>query len=320
MYKQFNPYILKFVNKDDIVQEIDDGYSGALLYKIIRNKEKFLVKVFKGQFRKETIIKIKKILEIYKKLEIKSLDIIDYGDIQHLDKYYIVYNFIEGENLKKYTNNDKYGLKQVNEIGKYIGNELLKLKMYEDYDKELFKNEDIDIQLDKIIENFYSILEDKIYKDLILEFFSIKELDELKEKLVEFCYILKNEKPKLIHGDIKRSNIMVDNNKEFYIVDIESMQVNYDILNFKHQMTWCLFENNEKEIEFVKGYFDGIYNNTRPTNFNYNVIFIIILNFFNASYHMYKKADINNLRMYMQDCRKLFDRVNKINLDKEFII
>ena len=106
MYKQFNPYILKFVNKDDIVKEIDDGYSGALLYKIIRNKEKFLVKVFKGQFRKETIIKIKKILEIYKKLEIKSLDIIDYGDIQHLDKYYILYigyDLIYALELKKST-------------------------------------------------------------------------------------------------------------------------------------------------------------------------------------------------------------------------
>lgn len=320
MDKEFNPYAITFVNEKDIVEEVDDGHSGALLYKITRNKEKFFLKVFNTQFNIQKIEEIKNYISIYKKLKIKSLEIIDYGNIENFNKHYIVYNFIEGINLKKYTDIDEYRLEEVKQIGTYIGKELLKLKMYEDYDKELFKYNDIDNFIKEVINNFYLILQDNIYKDIILKYFKIEELNELKKKLVDYSYILKDVKPKLIHGDIKRSNIMVDKNGEFYIIDIESMQINYDVLNFKHQMTWSLFEGNEKETEFVKGYFDGIYNETRPVNFNYNIIFIIILNFFNASYNMYKKSNIIKLTMYIQKCRKLFDKINKINLDKEFIV
>ena len=90
-------------------------------------------------------------------------------------------------------------------------------------------------------------------------------------------------------------------------------------MNFFHQMTWTLFKGNDKEAEFVKGYFDGIYENRRPNNFNEQILFIIILNFFNASYNMYKKLDMDKLEMYMEKCRELFDRIYREN-DNKFIM
>lgn len=316
----FDPYDIEFVKKQDIIEEVPDGHSGALLYKITRNKDKFFLKIFNEKFDEQNIIKIKQYLEIYKKLNINSLDIIDYGAIRELNKYYIVYNFIEGINLKVYTQGDKCTQQEVIELGKHIGRELLKLKNHKDYNQKLFEYEDIQILVNSVTNNFDLILEDDIGKSIINRYFKIEEINQFKKKIKEYCPSVNDDKVELIHGDIKMSNFIIDKNKKIYIIDIESMQINYHIMNFKHQMTWALFEGNEKATQFAKGYFDGIYNNTRPSNFNNRVIFITILNFFNASYDIFQKLQYYKLDMYLEKCRHLFDKINKMNLNKEFIL
>lgn len=298
MEQNFNPYIIKFVDKNDIVEQINDGRSDALIYKVKRGKSKFFLKVFNEKFDEDNLTKLKEHLEIYKKLNIKSLEIIAYGDIKNFNKYYIVYNFIDGLNLKTYTYSNKYTLEDAKRFGKYVGKEMLKLKNYEDYDRKLFDRNDIYSFIQEVISNVYSMLQNDKVNNIVTKYFVIDELNRLKDKLKEYSYVFQKIEPKLIHGDIKRANVMIDNYKNIHIIDCETMQVNYDIMNFKHQMTWCLFEGNEKELEFVKGYFDEIYHDTRPADFNKQVIFIIILNFLNASYNMYKKQIMINL-MYM---------------------
>jgi len=321
MNKDFDIYtMIEFVKKQDIIEEVTDGYSGALLYKITRGKNKYFLKVFNKIFYEDKIKRLKKQLDIYKHLNIKSLDIIEYGNIKDFSRYYIVYNYIDGVNLKVYTESREHSLKDVRHIGKYIGKEMLKLKKYEDYDKKLFLHKDIDTLTKKVIYNFYLMLEDEHSYNIITNYFKIEEINKFRDKLNQYSRLIKCEKPKLIHGAIKRSNIMVDKNKNFYIVDVESMQVNYDIINFLHQMTWSLFEGNEKETEFVSGYFDGIYNETRPVNFNYNILFITIINFFNTSYKMYKNSQNDKLNIYLEKCRKLFNKISQLDLEKEFII
>lgn len=320
MHKDFDLYTLKFINSGDIIEEIGDGYSGAFLYKITRKNDKYFLKIFKGHMTEEKINKIKNICLIYKNLNIKSLEIIEFGNIDNFDNYYIVYNFIDGVNLKAYTNKEECSLNFIRQIGENIGKELLKLKSFENYDSNLFVQEDIDKMIEDTINKFYLLLEKDIYKDIILRYFNLEEITELKSKLIQYSHILKETEPHLIHGDIKRANVMMKENEEFYIIDIESMQFNYDLLNFKYQMTWCLFEGNEKEAEFVKGYFDGIYNGDRPINFNYGVIFVVILNFFTESYHRYKNSNIEGLANYMKKCKNLFNKISDLNLDKDFIV
>lgn len=318
MSRYFNPYIVDFVKAGDVIENVEDGHSGAFIYNITRYNEKYFLKVFNEKFSEEKINKIKEYVSIYKRLKIKSLDIIDYGNIENENKWYIVYNFIDGVNLKIYTNSDKCTLEDVKKYGQFIGKELLKLRKYEDYDKDLFKHNDINILVKEIISNFYLILKDDIYKDILNKYFTIDDINKLSNKLNECADLLKNTEPRLIHGDIKRSNFMVDCNGELYVIDIESMQINYDIINFTHQMTWCL--DDEKEEQFVKGYFDSIYNDSRPENFNKYVMFILIVNFFNATYKMYKNSQNEKFIMYVKKCRKIFEKINKKDLTKEFII
>ena len=320
MKKTFDIYKLKFIKENDIIEEVKDGYSGALLYKITRNESNFFLKIFNGKLTKKEKKKIKNCISIYKKLNIKSLSIIDMGNISNSDNYYIVYNFIEGINLKEYTKINNFSPSDIRKFGEKIGQELLKLKNYKDYNIELFISEKIEDLVETTINNFDLLLNNNLYKNIILEYFDTKELNQLKSKLIEYYSFLKNVPQNLIHGDIKRANIMVNENKEFYITDIESMQVNYDVLNFRYQITWSLFEGSEKEYEFVNGYFNGIYDGRRPKDFNYHIIFIIILNFFTESYHRYKHSNINGLREYVEKCQKLFSKINKMNLDKDLII
>lgn len=320
MNENFDIHIIDFIKNEDSIEKVEDGHSGALLYKITRGKNKYFLKIFNNILDEDNIRRLKKQLEIYKYLNINSLYIIEYGSIKDLNKYYIVYNYIDGVNLKVYTDSDEYSLKDVRNIGKCIGKEILKLNMYEKYDKDLFFHKDIDSLTKEIINNFYLMLKDKEIYNVITNYFEIDELNTLRDKINQYANFVKSEKPKLIHGDIKRANIMIDNNKNFYIVDVESMQVNYHIINFLNQMTWTLFEGNEKETEFVKGYFDGIYNGTRPPNFNYNVIFITIINFFKCAYNFYKSLQNNKLIMYLEKCRMLFNKINQLDLNKEFII
>lgn len=318
MSKDFNPYIVDFVKDGDVIENVEDGHSGAFIYKITREKEKYFLKVFNEKFSEEKIKKIKEYVSIYKSLKIKSLDIIDYGNIENQNQWYIVYNFINGVNLKIYTNSDKCTLEDVRKYGKLIGKELLKLRKYEDYDKELFNHNDVNVLVKEVISNFYLMLKDDAYKTILSKHFTIDDINKLRDKLTEYEDLLKNTEPRLIHGDIKRSNFMVSCNGELYIIDIESMQINYDIINFTHQMTWCL--DDEKEEQFVKGYFDSIYNDSRPESFNKYVIFILIVNFFYATYKMYKFSQNEKFIMYVKKCRNIFEKINKKDLTKEFII
>ena len=164
-------------------------------------------------------------------------------------------------------------------------------------------------------------MQDNNYRNMMLEYYTELELKDMENKLTKYGNMLKrNNKPKLIHGDIKRSNIMVDKNKEFHFVDIESMKFSYDVINFKYQMTWALFDGNESEFEFVKGCFDGIYNNKRPKNFNYYVIFVVILNFFTESYHQYRYDDVKDFKKYIKKCRAVFNKINDIDLCNDNIV
>ena len=108
--------------------------------------------------------------------------------------------------------------------------------------------------------------------------------------------------------------------RKIYIMDIESMQVNFDALNVRYQITWSLFDGSEKEAEFIGGYFDGIYSGHRPNDFNYNIMFTIILNFFLEAYKKYKNSNIMEFETYISKCQKLFTKINKLDLNKEFII
>lgn len=305
---------IKFIKESDQLEEITDGYSGAIIYKITRGKEKYFLKIFNYSFHSLSLQKIKTGLEIYKILGIKSMEIIDYGKIDEKD--YIVYNYIDGMNLREYSS--ELSCKEINEIGRKIGKELLKLKNYMDYDKTLFPIINLRKITEEVVAQFNVLLETIESKEIIEKYFDKKDINTLKEKIMEYLSITEKSEKHLIHGDIKRANIMVTPKKEFYLVDCESIAVAPDIMNFRHQITWALFSKEEKA--FVSGYLDGVYNNTRPLHFNKIALYCIFLNFFQATYSKYKQGGTMKMEDYLTKSKDLFTKLEKIDIECEFII
>ena len=106
-----------------------------------------------------------------------------------------------------------------------------------------------------------------------------------------------NLKPRLIHGDIKRANVMKDKSHKLWIVDIEDMKYSYDLLNFRYTLSWELSDVNG--TYFTKGFFDGSYNNKRPENFNEQVMFVLILNFMSTCYKYSKDNLLDKIEWYI---------------------
>lgn len=303
----FSPHTVKFIQETDLVEPVGGGYSGALLYKISRGGQTFFVKVFNKELN---ITALKEKLGIYQKLKIKTPEIVDCGAVgDEVYKNYVVYNFINGKNLKEYTDAEDFNVENIQPLGRRVGSELLKLKNYQDYDKNLFLSPNISGLAKEVVGDFSILLQDDEASRIIKSYFTDRELGELKNILSEYVHVFDNITPDLIHGDIKRSNIMVDENHDIYLVDIESMQLSYDIMNFRHQITWCLFEDNVREQEFIKGFFDGLYNDARPADFDKQVIFMTIVNFFTESYRLMKRAETDKLSTYASKCQKLFNKL-----------
>lgn len=104
---------INFIKENGQLEGIKDGYSGAMIYKIIRGKEKYFLKIFNYSFRSSSLEKIRKGLEIYKTLGINSMEILDSGKVEEKD--YIIYNYIEGINLREYSNG--FSIEEINQIG-----------------------------------------------------------------------------------------------------------------------------------------------------------------------------------------------------------
>lgn len=135
---------------------------------------------------------------------------------------------------------------------------------------------------------------------------------------MEYLNITEKSEKHLIHGDIKRANIMVISKKEFYLVDCESIEIAPDIMNFRHQITWTLFSREEKA--FISGYLDGIYNNTRPLHFNKMALYCILLNFFEATYGKYKQGGLFKMEEYLIKSKDMFEKTKMMDLSVKFII
>ncbi|MBS7021220.1 MAG: hypothetical protein KH135_05110, partial [Firmicutes bacterium] len=110
------------------------------------------------------------------------------------------------------------------------------------------------------VKKLNDLLEDNNYKNKIYQFISKEEINHLMNFMEEkFQKVIKHE-TKLNHNDVKLVNIMIDNNHDYYLVDIDYLgctllgyNVNYSIYSFLFSDE---FYTNEKY--FLKGFIQGI--------------------------------------------------------------
>ena len=151
--------------------------------------------------------------------------------------------------------------------------------------------------------NNYNI-QNNINENIINE----KRMTNIINRMKELTSSFNNEKKAYIHADMHPKNIMIDNKKNLYIIDIESFCIDYFVMNVRWSII-AAFRNKENN-EFFKGFINGYYDNNIPDSFNKQLIFITILNFLEHTIEFSKTKDKEFIIAYASKINLLFNSVD----------
>lgn len=282
------------------LKELTGGHSGAQIFKMSFAGQDYCLKFPQHSTVTAGLARMQEICEVYHTLGIPALDLLGYGFVGVEKRQFYLFNFLAGQDFKAYSNTH-CSLTEIHQAGVEIGQAARKLKTY-----PLTKLKYIDCEsITKLTERgqeLYQILR----KDL--RNFGVEQTFlPLWQIFRQGPEIFASIKPKLIHGDIKRSNIIIDPAGKKYLIDIGAMKVSYDVLNFRYQITWLLFPENQQKRAFAQGFFDGLYNFSRPENFREQIIYVTVLNFLE---HTHKFShDRQEIAWYFAKMRPVFKQL-----------
>lgn len=286
------------------LDEIFGGYSGARIFRFRLNNIDYCLKIPKRQITLSDIIKFQEICEIYQQAKINSLDYLGYGYYGTNPRFFYLYRYISGHNLDVLSE-QTYSLSETYQAGVSAGRALRRLKTYPLSNVPTHIPTENIAELTKRGNQLYSQLlgTPQLYH-VLRRSCDLNEVEQLIEKFNHAATTFRALTPTLIHGDIKCSNIIVDNAGEQHFIDIAAMKISYDVLNFHHQMTWNLLPENHRRRAFTKGFFDGLYDYTRPENFHQQIIYVAMLHFLE---HTIKFADDpQEITWYFRKMRPVF--------------
>ncbi|MCT4612056.1 MAG: phosphotransferase [Clostridia bacterium] len=304
MYSNKN---IDFLIETDELIEVTGGHSGAHTYKVVRDDDTFFLKVASKGFSQKKVMELKDRLMYYKEMPLKAIELIDIGLVKDEEMHYIAYEYVDGVNLKDEYNKDEYSLKDNYELGVNIGEAYAKLKEFKGYNESICRRETIMDHIELINDSIDVLTKDNKLGNLFKKDFSVDEIENIRSLADEYGKAFKNSVKCLIHGDIKRSNFMKDNEDNIYTVDCESIGLDYDVLNFRYQIIWGILR--EKEKAFVRGYFDGLYNFSRPEGFNEMFRFTVLLCFFNS---FAKRVRRNQYEKGIEEYKSMKDLIKNI--------
>lgn len=287
--------------------KVEGGHSGAELFCAETADQKYLVKILPSKFDPKHLERISEICKLYQDLGIRSLELIKYGKVKSSNQPFCFYNHIDGDNYEVIGTN--CSTENNYEVGKCIGTWLETLKNSNPPAKLANHEEDLGALTDSIASSFHQVLTNPRVMRILLEYFDLGFLTQLGKRLTTQSKMFNRYTKHLVHGDIKRSNVMIDGKGNIWLIDIESMKMSYDIMNFRHQMTWFLSAKDSKKMDFLRGVFDGLYKNTRPLDFSQQLLFITILNF--CEYTAHHKNEEDSIIDYCQRMQPVFPRLFK---------
>lgn len=269
--------------------ELEGGHSGAESYRIRQDGQDFMLKIFPRDFNSNRVLMIPEVCQLYQQLNIGSLRHLKTGYLSATDQYFCIYNYIDGYNMEIIGENE-YSEMENYRLGRQVGNWLWHLKQAPwagASDIEEFNVEKTTLKASRL---YTELIFDVALRELLLRYFSDSELSWIHDKFIQTATAFDGLGKNLIHGDIKRSNIMRDHAGNLYLIDIESLKYGHDMMNFRHQMTWLLQKDKPKRWHFLRGVFDGLYSDRRPAGFNNQLSYTYILNFIEHVHHMRDKS------------------------------
>lgn len=294
---------ISFIKEEHEISFMTGGYSGAITVNI---NDSYFLKIV--DYREGLIKRVKEILEIYAKLNIKTVELVEAGILEKDRKCYFIYKFIKGESVSKLTKSKD--IEFFYDTGIEIGNLVYKLKNYNKNTEYIVEGINIIEDAKKIVENIMKIYDKESF---LREYFSKQEVSQINKKLLEYMESFRGLPKVLIHNDIKMGNIMLSD-KKLIIIDIEEMQYNYYIQNI--QCALASMYDNAKKYQyraFYKGVLKSMFKGEFTNDMSNQIIAMMIWRMYVEIEKGYKNNDNDKMLTYIKRLRDAYDELDGFN-------
>ena len=183
--------------------------------------------------------------EIYQKLNIHIIPLLNL--IEYKNKTMFIYPFLEGTNLR----DSNLSIKECYKYGTIVGQEIMKLQKYS-VDLKVFSNVNMNNYFNKDKKTIKNLCKNEEHHKKILYIFSKEELKGLLRLYMSLLDFIKTQKFLLNHNDIKIANVMLEAQKNYYLIDIDPICLTPTAFNVYYSIYSFLlpqFKENEKGDE-----------------------------------------------------------------------
>ncbi len=234
------------------IEEIKKGYNGRKKYKIITKNQDYFIKIHHYKLTEKEIMKEKILYEIYRSLEIPVVPLLDV--IEYKNKTMFIYPFFKGTNLRDVN----VTLDEYYQYGKKVGKEILKLQDVS-INSKFFAKVNLDEYFNHQQKQIKKLWENVVYQQKILQLFSKEELRSLEMLYETLLNFVKKQKFSFNHNDIKIANIMLDEKMNYYLIDIDPIDLTPAGFNICYSIySFLLLNFQETEKSFLKGFIQTI--------------------------------------------------------------
>lgn len=289
-------YLIKnssFFNDNYNYIKVKSGKSRTIKYICSFEQKKYFVKIINENLEE-------KIASIYKKYNdscILTPKIFYLKYFKEIDKTCIVTEYIDGKSLLDIMN-DK-SCEELEMIAISIGN-MLRSFNNDIIDKNKIINS-LNDDLEFMMKNAYD-LQNKLDD---LPYINLNKIFRSLEKIKKYVY---STKPKFIHGDITFNNIIIKEDK-IYFIDIENGKNSFRSLDFKGNWWWTWQgENVLKEQALYRGIYKGLFDGKIPEQFHKELAFTMIYTFL-SRLKKYKEND-GEIQYTFLKFKDMFDKTN----------
>lgn len=221
-------------------------------FKVVTNNQTFFVKIEDRVYSEKDIEKVKWLYQTYQEVGIPTIPLIDIFIIN--DETIWIFPFFKGKTL--YEAN--IPIEQMKYYGKLVATDIKKLNKKK-VDLNLFSILDLRQHYEDRVNKINNLLKSNDTREKFLKIFNKVEWQELLIYYNKLYENIKNDEVMLNHNDIKLPNIMVDENSNYYFIDLDPFDLTIIGYNIGYSISCFLFENEkEKEKIFLRSFIKTI--------------------------------------------------------------